>query len=153
MAISGPVADYGFAAKLVRDYRPGKRGPLAGMEAGISEARNDRVFVAAGDMPLIPESLVTFLLESLMENGTRAAVPKYAGRLHPLCAAYRREVLTELSFTLNLGVSAVHEFLESLEGVRHVEEELPVHGDPGLYLMSVNSPEDLARARNSLNET
>lgn len=145
--------NYGLAARPIKDLRPGQRGPLAGLEAALAAARHDRVFVAAGDMPLVPESLVNFLLESLSETGTRVAVPKYGGRLHPLCAAYRREVLVELSFTLNLGVRSVHEFLGSIEGVWHVEAELLLHGDPGLYLMNVNAPEDLYRARNELPET
>ena len=152
MVTSGSSVDYGLAAKTVRDLRSGQKGPLAGIEAGLAAARNDRVFVAAGDMPLIPKSLVNYLLESISDGYARVAVPEYGGRLHPLCAAYRREVLSELSFVLNLGVSAVYEFLESLEGVRRVEEELWLHGNPGLYLMNVNSPEDLERARNSLHE-
>lgn len=134
-------------ARSVADLRPGRLGPLAGLEAGLAAARNDRVFVAAGDMPFLPGELVEFLLEILGERDVRVAVPRYGGRLHPLCAAYRRDVLTDLSFVLNLGVRAAQEFLESLDGVRHVEEELERFGDPEISLMNVNSPEDLQRAR------
>jgi molybdopterin-guanine dinucleotide biosynthesis protein A len=105
------------------------------------------VFVAAGDMPFIPEELVGALLELVDGEGVRVAVPRYGGRLHPLCAAYRREVLVDLSFSLNLGVRAVHTFLENIDGVRYVEEELALFGDPELFLMNVNSPEDLELAQ------
>lgn len=145
-------ADYGVVARTVEDVRPGRRGPLAGIEAGLAAARNDRVIVLAGDMPLVPPSLANFLLESLLEDDTRVAVPRYDGRVHPLCAAYRREVLSDLSFALNLGVGAVREFLGSLDGVRYVEKELYMHGDPDIFLTNVNSPEDLARAREHLTQ-
>lgn len=131
----------------VDDLRPGRAGPLAGIEAGLAAATNDRVFVAAGDMPFLPEELVGSLLELVVRENVRVAVPRYAGRLHPLCAAYRREVLPDLSFALNGGVRAVHAFLENLSGVRYVEEELEHFGDPDLFLMNVNSQEGLERAR------
>lgn len=133
--------------RTITDLRPGRAGPLAGIEAGLAAARNERVFVAAGDLPFLPRELVEFLLASLDESGTRAAAPRYEGRLHPLCAAYRREVLADLNFALNLGVRAVHAFLENLDGVRYVEGELEEFGDPELFLMNVNSPGDLERAR------
>ena len=138
---------HGLKARTVYDLRPGRAGPLAGIEAGLSAARNDRVFVAAADMPFIPEDLAACLLELVGEEGTKVAVPRYGGRLHPLCAAYRREVLADLSSALNMGVRAVHGFLENLDGVRYVEEELAHFGEPSLFLMNVNSPEDLDRAR------
>lgn len=143
-------ADYSLIARTVEDVRPGRRGPLAGIEAGLAAARNDRVIVLAGDMPLVPSGLANFLLESLLEDDTRVAVPRHGGRVHPLCAAYRREILPDLSFALNLGIGAVRDSLGSLDGVRYVEKELSVHGDPNVFLTNVNSPEDLARAREYL---
>ena len=134
-------------ARTVPDLRPGRAGPLAGIEAGLASAGNETVFVVAGDLPFVPDELVGFLLDLLGEEGVRVAVPRHEGRLHPLCAAYRKEVLADLSFVLNLGVRAVHTFLENLDGVRCVEEELELFGDPGLFLMNVNFPEDLERAR------
>lgn len=140
-------AGYDLAARVVPDLRPGRRGPLAGLEAGLMAARNDRVFVAAGDMPFISGGLAAFLLELVSDRDVRAAVPRYGGRLHPLCAAYKRELLPEVSFALNIGVGAVHEVLENAAGVRYIEEELTLYGDPATFLMNVNSPEDLLKAR------
>lgn len=144
------LQDYGIPARSVADLRPGRKGPLAGLEAGLAAARNDYVFVAAGDAPFVPEELVGFLLECLREDNVRVAVPRYGGRLHPLCAAYERAVLADLSFSLNIGVRAMHDFLESIKGVRRVEDELGGFGDPEVFLMNVNSPEDLARARSTV---
>lgn len=147
VASQGPPRSYGMPARPVLDLRPGRRGPLAAMEAGLSAARNRRVFVAAGDAPFVPEKLVGSFLDRLSEAGVRAVVPRYGGRVHPLCAAYERDLLVDLSFALNIGVSAVKDFLANVEGVRYVEDELESFGDPEVFLMNVNSPEDLARAR------
>jgi len=127
--------------------RPGALGPLAGIEAGLSAATNRLAFVAAGDMPFLHEGLVAYLLERLQERDVRAVVPRHRGRIHPLCAAYDRDVLPRVTGALDEGIRAVHLFLEGMDEVDYVSEELRSLGDPDLLLMNVNSPEDLERAR------
>lgn len=136
-------------ARRVSDLRPGRKGPLAGIEAGLAAARYDRVFVAAGDMPFIPGHLVDFLLDLVSCPNVLAAVPRYGGRLHPLCAAYDRALLPALRAVFDRGVRAVHEFLAQPEGVRLLEN-LGGFGDPEVFLMNVNTPADLRRARAAL---
>jgi len=133
--------------RRVLDERPGVQGPLAGIEAGLAAAGNRLVFVAAGDMPFLPESLVGYLLERLESHGASAVVPRHRNRVHPLCAAYAREILPHVRSALDEGVRAVHEFLERVPPVEYVEEGLRRFGDPDLFLMNVNSPRDLERAR------
>ncbi len=134
----------------VPDLRPGRQGPLAGIEAGLLAARHRPVFVAAGDMPFLTGDLVGYLL-GLLSGGVPAVVPDFGDTLHPLCAAYEREVRPAVSVALDRGVRAVRELLENLPDVRYVREgELRRFGDPNLLLTNVNSPEDLARARRAL---
>ena len=133
--------------RRVRDLRAGREGPLAGLEAGLRAASFPAVFVTAGDMPFVPEGLVGFLLERLRSRGLRAVVPRHAGRVHPLCAAYDRDVLAEVSRALDTGTRAAWRLLEGLgEGVEYVAD-LGQFGDPDVFLTNVNSAEDLARAR------
>jgi len=135
-------------ARWVTGERPGRQGPLAGMEAGLSAARNRLVFVAAGDMPFVPPDLVRHLLDRLESGDFCAAVPSYRGNVHPLCAAYDRGFLPRVGAALDDGVRSVRGLLGRLPRVEYVgEEELGCFGDPDLSLMNVNSPEDLARAR------
>ena len=136
-------------ARRVPDERAGAQGPLAGIEAGLAAARNRLVFVAAGDMPFLPESLVRYLLERLQSLDVRAVVPRHRERPHPLCAAYDRGLLPHVRKALDERVLAVHEFLQGVRPVEYVEEELWRFGDPDLFLMSVNTPRDLERARMS----
>jgi molybdopterin-guanine dinucleotide biosynthesis protein A len=139
-------------ARLIPDLRPGDQGPLAGVEAGLLSARHRHVFVAAGDMPFLTSDLVTYLLGLLSER-IRVVVPDFGGKLHPLCAAYEREVRPVVSAALDRGVRSLSGLLEGLPGVRYVgEEELRRFGDPKLLLTNVNSPEDLAWARAVLGE-
>jgi molybdenum cofactor guanylyltransferase len=137
-------------SRCVSDLRPGRQGPLAGIEAGLLAARYRSVFVAAGDMPFLTGELVDYLL-GLLSDHTPAVVPRVGGRPHPLSAAYSRGVQPAVSGALDRGVRSVRGLLKGLPGVRYVgEEELRRCGDPNLLLMNVNSPEDLSRARAAL---
>jgi molybdopterin-guanine dinucleotide biosynthesis protein A len=127
--------------------RSGGLGPLAGMEAGLARARFPLVFVAAGDMPFLTQGLVGYLLDRLGRGDVLAVVPRYRGRLHPLCAAYKRALLPRLGEALDSETRAVHGFLEGIDQVEYAGEELRRFGDPDLLLMNVNTPEDLALAR------
>ncbi len=135
------------AVRRVGGERPGGQGPLAGLEAGLAAARNPLVFVAAGDMPFLTENLVGYLLGRLERGAAGAVVPRYRGRTHPLCAAYDRGLLSRVGVALDGGVRAVRAFLEGLDEVEYVGEELQRFGDPDLLLMNVNTPDDLRRAR------
>lgn len=133
--------------RFVPDMRPEGEGPLAGMEAGLTAARNPLVFVAAGDMPFVPIRLVEYLLDLVAERSLHAAVPYHDG-LHPLCAAYSRDVLPLARSALDGGTRAVQDFLESVDRAEYVSgKELRRFGEPELMLLNVNTPEDLERAR------
>ncbi|CAA9442042.1 MAG: Molybdopterin-guanine dinucleotide biosynthesis protein MobA [uncultured Rubrobacteraceae bacterium] len=137
-------------ARRVPDLRPGRQGPLAGIEAGLLAARHRPVFVAAGDMPFLTGDFVKYLL-GLLSGGVPAVVPRFGEMLHPLCAAYGRENRPAVSAALDRGARSVRELLEGLADVRYVrEEELRRFGDSGILLLNVNSPEDLERARKAL---
>jgi molybdopterin-guanine dinucleotide biosynthesis protein A len=127
--------------------RPGGLGPLAGMEAGLACASYPLAFVAAGDMPFLTRSMVGYLLGRLPRSGVLAAVPRYRGRIHPLCGAYSRALLPRFGKALDGGERAVRGFLEGMEEVEYVGDQLRRFGDPDLLLMNVNSPGDLERAR------
>ena len=133
--------------RRVSDERRGGLGPLAGLEAGLAAARSRLVFVAAGDVPFISEEMVCYLLERLERSVVFAVVPRHRGRTHPLCAAYDREVLARVRSALDGGVRSVREFLEGLEPVEYVEGELRRFGDPDHFLLNVNTPAGLGRAR------
>jgi molybdopterin-guanine dinucleotide biosynthesis protein A len=127
--------------------RPGGLGPLAGMEAGLACASHPVAFVVAGDLPFLTRGMVGFLLGRLPRSGVMAVVPRYRGRIHPLCGAYERALLPRFEKALDDGERTVRGFLEGIEEVEYVGDQLRRFGDPDLLLMNVNSPGDLERAR------
>lgn len=133
-------------ARYVSDLRARFEGPLAGMEAGFLSAQHPLVFVAAGDMPFLPDELVVYLLGHVAQGDVRAAVPRWNG-LHPLCAAYERGIFPLVQKALDGGVRAVWEMLESIGRVEYFQEELTHFGEPDKFLMNVNTAKDLERAR------
>ncbi|HET7478322.1 MAG TPA: molybdenum cofactor guanylyltransferase [Rubrobacteraceae bacterium] len=134
-------------ARTVEDLRPGREGPLAGIETGLTAARYSLVFVAAADLPFLPADLVGYSLTLLTRERVSVVAPRHEG-LHPLCAAYDRAILPQVSAALDTGERSVTRFIRGLRGVRFVEgEELSRFGEPEFFLMNVNSPEDLERAR------
>lgn len=135
-------------ARRVPDARPGKQGPLAGLEAGLRASSNGTVFVVAGDMPFLSGKLAIHLCERVKSEGLLAAVPVSGERVHPLCAAYRVEILEKVSVALDGETRSMKSFLSSLDRVEYIEKELERFGDPEIFLMNVNSPEDLERAWN-----
>ena len=135
--------------RRVATERLGGLGPLAGIEAGLAAAARPLVFVAAGDLPFLPEALVGDILERLERGGADAVVPRHRGVDHPLCAAYGRPLLPRVRAALDDGVRSVRVFLRGLDRVEYVEGDLRRFGDPDLFLMNVNTPEDLERARSA----
>lgn len=134
-------------ARPVQDRRSGRQGPLSGIEAGMFAAHNTRLFVAAADLPFLSRDFVDYALTLLTEERASAVVPRFDG-LHPLCAAYDATILPKVSAALDSGARSVSKFLQNLPGVRYVnEEELRRFGEPDAFLMNVNFPEDLERAR------
>lgn len=133
--------------RRVEDRRAGREGPLAGLEAGLAAARYPLVYVAAGDLPFLPPGLVSFLLRRLADTEAPAVVPRHRGRVQPLCAAYRQELLPVVSSMLDQETRAARALLAELDGVEYVEGGLASFGDPDLFLSNVNSPEDLEKAR------
>lgn len=66
------------------------RGPLMGLVTGLAALPPGvaAAFLSSCDAPLLHPEFVAHLLASLGANAV--AVPRHAGRLHPLAAAYRR---------------------------------------------------------------
>jgi molybdopterin-guanine dinucleotide biosynthesis protein A len=152
LLVGTPLSDPPPGTRPVPDLRPGRAGPLAGIEAGLAAASHPSVFVAAADMPFLTRRVVEGLV-GYLATGARIAVPRYDGRSHPLCAAYDRSALYGLSLQLDEGERSVWRALGHCEGVVYVEgEELRRLGEPARFLMNVNSPEDLEQARKTASE-
>lgn len=57
-----------FGCPLIRDQQSDFAGPLAGIEAGLSECRSDYLLVLPCDMPLLPEHLIKQLWRPIADQ-------------------------------------------------------------------------------------
>lgn len=125
-------------------------GPLAGIHAGLEASTTDRNLVAACDMPFISTEIGAYLLENL--NGYQACVPEIHGQLHPLFAAYRREVKDIFSNSLKMEELRVRKTFENLSAKVVTEKELASEGFQirDLDFFNMNYPEEYEMAKKML---
>jgi len=117
-------------------------GPLGGLQAALTAARHDRVFVVACDMPHVEAPLVRHL--AALAGDADAVVPRTERGYHPLCAVYARGCLAAVTRHLAERRFRMADLLASLR-VRVVETaDLEAFGDPQRLLANVNTPAEYA---------
>lgn len=137
---------------MVEDLWKGK-GPLAGIQAGLSSSTTEKNLIVACDMPFISAELGTILLNELTDY--QAVVPEISGQLHPLFAAYQRDIGKEIERALEANQLRIRGIFENI----HVK----IMNDPALSnlgfqikdanFFNMNHPEEYEQARTmSINE-
>jgi molybdopterin-guanine dinucleotide biosynthesis protein A len=132
---------------VVADRIPGAGG-LAGIEAALSSGRD--VLVVAWDMPFVTAPVASAIVARARATDADVVVPESESPFgfEPFCAFYAARVGPALSAFLAGGGRAPRDFLAKLTRVERVPRaELERLGDVRRTFLSVNSPEDLARAR------
>jgi molybdopterin-guanine dinucleotide biosynthesis protein A len=122
-------------------------GPLNALRHGLRVGGTRVVVALACDLPLVPPDLLRFLAGECEREA--AIVPRAAGELQVLAAAYAVSCLDVIERRLEAGQRSVHGLLTEI-GARVIEgEALLRFGGEGIFL-NVNSPEDLARVESIL---
>jgi molybdopterin-guanine dinucleotide biosynthesis protein A len=98
--LHAPIA--GVDAEVLRDAHP-DCGPLSGMETALAASEAALVLVAGVDLPLLEVEFLAWMLERAATTGAMATVPRVGGMAQPLCAVYRRELLSGVTEALNAG--------------------------------------------------
>ena len=123
--------------RAVPDQFPGC-GPLAGLQAALAACPAPLLFAVACDMPLAGFD-AALALAGYLTAGSLAAVPvDAAGRRHPLCALYRRELAPLLADLLQAGERRVTAALERFPADFVPASALPRGEDT---LLNLNTPE------------
>jgi molybdopterin-guanine dinucleotide biosynthesis protein A len=126
--------------RLVFD-RKRMAGPLAGIEAGLTAARQEVTFAVACDMPYVTPDFAEMAVAAA--RGCDAAMPRIHGRAEPVCAAYRRSALPAVTAALDSGHLKAADLAAQLD-VTWLEGL-----DPALF-RSLNTPEDFERFHDAL---
>src|SRR5262245_23446477 len=122
------------------DLYPGQ-GPLAGLHAAFKNTDRPLVLLLACDLPALHEVMLRRLLD--FSEGHDVVIPRTTdGRLHPLCAVYRRTCLDILEQNLRRGINKMTELFR--DGSLRIKF---VDGSDGRFedadLRNLNTPEDL----------
>ena len=126
-------------------------GPLAGLCAGLAQARSNGdswVFAVATDMPFIQPVLIEWLAQR--RTGVQAVVPVVGGHPQPLAAFYASSCLEPIRARLEGdGKRSLRAVLEQLN-VLYVNEAELLAVDPGLHsFFDLDTPQDLLAAEQS----
>lgn len=130
----------------IEDQYPGS-GPLAGIHAALRSSSTDLNLVLAVDTPFLTVELLRFLVAEAERTSAVVTVPRVGGRLHPLCAIYRRCFAETAERALAAGQNKIDPlFLQGPTRIVGEEELRQVDFDSRMF-DNLNTPEDWQRAR------
>ena len=121
---------------------------LRRLVAALEATRAERVLVLATDLPFITAEL---LLALVAWPEADVVALRAEGRVHPLCALYRRDSVSIVARENLAGNRLALGVLLDAVAVEYLEDADLAALDPaGTALVNVNDPEDLRRARDLL---
>lgn len=130
--------------RLVTDVLP-RKGPLGGIHSALHHSASPGCFVIGCDMPFPSLPLVERMLG--IAGGRSAVVPRRGEFIEPLFAVYSKELEGPARDFLEAGGMKIHEFLDTVDVLYLEEAEIDELDPRGLSFFNINTPEDLARAR------
>jgi molybdopterin-guanine dinucleotide biosynthesis protein A len=123
-------------------------GGMAGVEAALHQGAD--ALVVAWDMPFVSVALLELLLSEARTHESLVTLPESDSPygIEPFCAYYSAGLLPLFSDFFARGGGAARDFIKDVASVHRVPiGEIRRIGDPTRLFFSVNTPDDLARAR------
>lgn len=158
-SIAGPRSSLGGYAPVVEDAEPGL-GPLGGICTALRSTEARWAVFLPVDLPLLPSSLVRFLLSNAQTCGSAITLASLAGFAQTFPAVLDRAVLAGLQAELDSGRRGCFSAFQAAAGglgkpINAVDAELLATGGQvahpdGLpvpaWFLNINTAEDLRRA-------
>jgi molybdenum cofactor guanylyltransferase len=144
VTLVGAPERYGdLSYECLPDLRPGL-GPLAGIETALAASYGELNLITGCDMPdLAPEWLEEIICGARRTNALCVVTRDAAGKIHPLCAVYRRECLPLVRRALDRGRLKLLDLLKELCAVEmhtaavignlNTPQQLAAHGERANY--------------------
>src|SRR5262245_58861904 len=132
---------------MVPDVFP-DHGSLGGIYSGLRAASGDAMFTVACDMPFLNPEVVRLVIDRAPLADV--VVPLTGGRPETLHACYAKSCLQPIEARLKSGRLKVAGLLDELRVLAIAEEEVARFGRPDIIFMNVNTPDELAHAREIL---
>lgn len=157
--IAGARAELEDFAPVIADAEPG-RGPLAGVCAALATCLQPRAVFVPADLPMLPTSLITFIVHRAAMTGAIVTLPSVSGFTQTFPAVLDRAALPSLERALKHGCGGCYTaFDAAAAGLEQRIAAVPVEYlaqagqvthpsglPPAMWFLNVNSPADLARA-------
>ena len=122
-------------ARSVPDIFTG-RGPLCGIHAGLSAAKNPVCLILSVDMPLIRPETLSGLIFSHLNQSNPVTVLEHNGQLEPLLGIYDKSILSDAEKIIHEEHSSVKILFQ-----RCGYSKYSYNGDER-FLMDCDTPED-----------
>ena len=114
-------------------------GPLGGLCTALSACKTPLLLTVSCDMPFVTARLGAALASRLTDD-VQAVVPREAsGRMHPLCAVYRRDTLSPFLDQLRTGNYRMRDALRQIRTLYVPAQTLP---GGTRSLTNINTPEE-----------
>jgi molybdopterin-guanine dinucleotide biosynthesis protein A len=133
---------------MVPDVFP-DHGSLGGIYSGLKAARGD-AFTVACDMPFLHPEVVR--LVASRAGVADVVIPKGGDQLETLHALYAKACLPHMEALLAAKRFKIVGFFDRVRVCEIPEAEVARYRDPAICFMNVNTPEELARAREILTQ-
>jgi molybdopterin-guanine dinucleotide biosynthesis protein A len=123
-------------------------GPLGGLLTGLSQLDQPRGLFLAIDLPLVPVTVLTRLLD--LAEGFDAAVPLSTAGPEPLCAVYGRGCLQAVRRHVEAADLKMTAFWPDVRVRQVLPGELADLGDPAQIFRNVNVRKDYEAVREAV---
>ena len=138
----------GLRHLVLTDIIP-KMGPVGGLYTGLTQSKNDHVFLAACDMPFLDPFLISRIFKLFTEShGMDISMVKLNTGMQPMQGIYSKKCLKSLKEMVNEGRLSLKELKDNAcLKVRIIEQDELVDLDQNFVsFMNINTPADLEMA-------
>jgi molybdopterin-guanine dinucleotide biosynthesis protein A len=129
---------------MVGDVFP-DHGSLGGIYSGLQAAPGDVAFTVACDMPFLRADVIRLVLDRVGEADV--VIPRVGEQLETMHAAYAKACLAPMEERLRAGRLKIVGFFDRVRVREIAEADVRALADPEIVFMNVNTPDELARAR------
>lgn len=142
------VSNYSSEFKHLSDYEMvsdiyKKVGPLGGIHAALKSCKSEALFIVAGDMPSLSDSLIRKMTKYFLSADCEVLIPEFDKYIEPLHAIYGVSILEKLDQFLSQSHKySIREFLK-LAQVEYFDVRKA--GLSNNVFANINTPEDLER--------
>jgi molybdopterin-guanine dinucleotide biosynthesis protein A len=146
MVVTGQPDIYrGTGVRAIADIIIPSLGPLSGIHAAVSEAKNDYVYILACDMPRIDLSYIDFMIGRLEEKTADACVTCRGDWIEPFHAFYGKGALPVIEADLLKGKSSVYYLLKKINTLFIPESEARKFTPDWSLFYNLNTRDDYLR--------